>query len=178
MRLKFLPLDWAVDTMVRAAQIGELLKASCGLECCHIDIMSGYRHQRGGSGPTYAYAYIQVEHLEDAMAVVSRMSIQVLQGTRVRAALKKPGHPKARSQSDLVPAVPPGQRGELQGQIQQTGPQGEIDLPCTSGLMKDNRTHKDSDGTPHMAWGDQYVWVISSEEEDGQWPPPYNRYKS
>ena len=87
------------------------------------------------------------------MAVVSRMSIQVLQGTRVRAALKKPGHPKARSQSDLVPAVPPGQRGELQGQIQQTGPQGEIDLPCTSGLMKENRTHKDSDGTPHLAWG-------------------------
>ena len=45
-RLKFLPLEWAVDTMVGLAQIGELLKTSCGLECRHIDITSGYRHQR------------------------------------------------------------------------------------------------------------------------------------
>ena len=63
-RLKFLPLEWAVDTMVGSAQIAELLKTSCGLECRRIDIMHGYRHQQGGLGPMYAYAYIQVEHQE------------------------------------------------------------------------------------------------------------------
>ena len=101
-RLKFLPLEWAVDTMVGSDHIAELLRTSCGLECRHIDITNGYRHQRGGLGPTYAYAYIQVEHLEDAEAVVRRMSIQLIQGTRVRATLKAPGHPKTYSQEGLV----------------------------------------------------------------------------
>ena len=170
-RLKFLPLEWAVDTVVGSAQIAELLRTSCGLECRHIDITSGYRHQRGGLGPTYAYAYIQVEHLEDAMAVVGRMSIQLLQGTRVRATLKVPGHPKTYSQECLVPAGDPGQQGELQGQARRPDRRWKSDLPCSSGLNKENHAHKDSDGKPHTAWEDECVWVFSSEEEDGQWPP-------
>ena len=162
-RLKFLPLDWAVDTMVGVAQIDELLKTSCGLECCHIDIKSGYRHQRGGSGPKYAYAYIQVGHLEDATTAINRMSIQVLQGTKVRAALQKPGHPKAHSGSGPMAVVAREQPGKHQGQVQQTGPQGKVDLPCPSGLTRGNPTHRDSDNTPHLAWEDQGVCVISSE---------------
>ena len=125
-RLKFLPLEWAVDTMVGSAQIAELLRTSCGLECRHVDITSGYRHQRGGSGPTYAYAYIQVEHLEDAMAVVSRMSIKLLQGTRVRATLKEPGHPKTYSQGGLVPTGDPGQRGEPRGKLSDQDVEGKV----------------------------------------------------
>ena len=104
------------------------------------------------------------------MAVVSRMSIQVLQGTRVRAALKKPGHPKARSQSGLVPVVAPGQRGELQGQFQQTGPQGKFDLTCPSGLTRGN-PHTEIQITRRTWHGKTMgVCIISSEEEDGQRP--------
>ena len=170
-RLKFLPLEWAVDTMVGSAQIAELLKTSCGLECRRIDITNGYRHQQGGLGPMYAYAYIQVEHLEDAIAVVSRMSVQLLQGTRVRATLKEPGHPKTYGQGGLTPTGDPGQRREPQGKSQRQKQRGKSDLPCSSGLREENHAQKDSDGTPYTAWEDECVWVFSSEEEDGQWPP-------
>ena len=135
-----------MDTMVGSDHIAELLRTSCGLECRHIDITNGYRHQRGGLGPTYAYAYIQVEHLEDAEAVVRRMSIQLIQGTRVPATLRAPGHPKTYSQEGFVPAGDPGQQGEHQGQARRPDRRWKSDLPCSSGLNKENHAHKDSDG--------------------------------
>ena len=137
-RLKFLPVDWAVNTKYGTTQIDELLKTSCGLEACHIDIKSGYKHQHGGSGPSYAYAFIQVAHVEDAITVVSRMSVQVLHGMKVMAALHRPGHPGGHSMGGPMAAVLQMQPEQPQVQVRQEGPQGEVDLPRPSGLTMGN----------------------------------------
>ena len=171
-RLKFLPLEWAVDTTVGLDSIAELLRASCGLECHHIDITSGYRHQRGRLGPTYAYAYIKVTHREDAETVVRRMSAQLIQGTRVRATIKAPGHTKVYGQGESVLAGSTGQCARTQAQVKCPDRRWKSDLPCPSGLNKMNLTCGDSETHPHGAWEDDCVWVISSEEEDEQSHPP------
>ena len=62
----------------------DLLANSCGLQECEVDIREGYAHQQGTTGPRYAYAHVRTAHPEDDAMVVSRISQQVMQGTRVK----------------------------------------------------------------------------------------------
>ena len=171
-RLKFLPLKWASDTTEGERSLSELLKETCGLERCWIDFKDGYKHQANKSGPMYAYAYIKVEHIEDVGTVINRISAHVMEGIKLKATLRRPGHQGAGKPGDTVCYQTPGTALESQAPMSPKDQQGQDGLPGPSGLTGGGQVQQEVEITGYHKRDDQHVWVISSDGEEEQLPPP------